>query len=130
MNDKVELFDIEERQPNDKMPGGRTWIFDGADNMNIKFSEMWEPATSMHSHSEEQINLVLSGKVLFKVGDTEYMLTRGTAIRIPPNVPHGISKKLSKENFRVIQIISPSQSVTESLRISDSGHTGWPKLEQ
>ena len=27
MSNKVELFDFEERQPNVKMPGGRTWVF-------------------------------------------------------------------------------------------------------
>lgn len=84
MNDQVELFDFEERQPNIKMPGGRTWVFNSADHLTVKYFEMWDPALVMHSHEAEQINIVLSGKVLFRVGDGVYELRKGSIIRIPP----------------------------------------------
>lgn len=125
MNDKVELFDLEERQPNDKMPGGRTWVFQGSDYMTIKYSEMWDPALSLHEHPEEQVNLVVGGKALFQVGEAVYELQRGNIIRIPPNQPHGLVKKLSHENFQVIQLIAPSQPAQESARVRDMGHQGW-----
>lgn len=128
MNDKVELFDFEERQPDVKRPGGRTWVFNGPDYLSVKYSEMWDPATSMHAHENEQINIVLSGKVLFRVGESVYELTKGTIIRIPPNQPHGLEKKLSDEDFRVIQLIAPKESVSESPRVKDMGHEGWPSL--
>lgn len=128
MNEDIKLFDLEERQPNDKMPGGRTWIFDGSEHMNIKYSEMWDPALSLHTHPEEQINIVLGGHVLFQVGEDIIELQRGNIIRIPPNQPHGLHKKLSRENFQVIQIVAPGQAVKESERTCDLGHQGWPKL--
>lgn len=128
MNDKVELFDLDERQPNVKMPGGRTWVFQGADYLTIKYSEMWDPALSLHAHENEQINIVLSGKVLFRVGDEVYELTKGSAIRIPPNQPHGLEKKLSAEDFRVIQLIAPKDVGEESPRVKTMGHEGWPAL--
>lgn len=128
MNDKVELFDFEERQPDVKRPGGRTWVFNGPDYLSVKYSEMWDPATSMHAHENEQINIVLSGKVLFRVGESVYELTKGTIIRIPPNQPHGLEKKLSDEDFRVIQLIAPKESVSESPRVKDMGREGWPSL--
>ena len=128
MNDQVELFDFEERQPNVKMPGGRTWVFNSADHLTVKYPEMWDPALVMHSHEAEQINIVLSGKVLFRVGENVYELRKGSIIRIPPNQPHGLEKKLSDEDFRVIQLVAPKESSTESLRVKDMGHEGWPAL--
>lgn len=129
MNDKVELFDFDERQPNVKMPGGRTWVFNSADYLTVKYSEMWDPALVMHSHENEQINIVLSGKVLFRVGESVYELTKGTIIRIPPNQPHGLEKKLSDEDFRVIQLIAPKEEAAkESARVKTMGHEGWPAL--
>lgn len=128
MNDQVELFDFEERQPNIKMPGGRTWVFNSADHLTVKYSEMWDPALVMHSHEAEQINIVLSGKVLFRVGEGVYELRKGSIIRIPPNQPHGLEKKLSDEDFRVIQLVAPKEGAAESPRAKDMGLEGWPAL--
>ncbi|MGN0968684.1 MAG: cupin domain-containing protein [Oscillospiraceae bacterium] len=128
MNDQVELFDFEERQPNIKMPGGRTWVFNSADHLTVKYSEMWDPALVMHSHEAEQINIVLSGKVLFRVGDNVYELRKGSIIRIPPNQPHGLEKKLSDEDFRVIQLVAPKENAVESARVKNMGLEGWPAL--
>ena len=61
----------------------------------------------MHAHENEQINLALSGKVLFQVEDEVYELNKGSIIRILPNQPHGLEKKLSAEDFRMIQLIAP-----------------------
>ena len=128
MNDKVELFDFQERQPNVNLPGGRTWVFQGADSLTVKYSEMWDPALVMHSHEAEQINIVLSGKVLFRVGDSVYELNKGSIIRIPPNQPHGLEKKLSAEDFQVIQLVAPKEGAVESARVKDMGREGWPEL--
>lgn len=128
MNDKVELFDFEERQPNVNMPGGRTWVFNSADYLTVKYSEMWDPALSVHAHEAEQINVVLGGRVLFRVGENVYELRKGSIIRIPPNQPHGLEKKLSDEDFRVIQLIAPKEGAAESLRVKNMGYEGWPSL--
>lgn len=128
MNDKVELFDFEERQPNVNMPGGRTWVFNSADCLTVKYSEMWDPALSVHAHEAEQINIVLGGRVLFRVGEHVYELRKGSIIRIPPNQPHGLEKKLSDEDFRVIQLVAPKEGAVESLRVKNMGHEGWPSL--
>lgn len=129
MSDKVELFDFEEREPNTARPGGRTWIFTGPEQMTVKYSEMWDPALVMHSHYNEQVNIVLGGHVLFRVGEEVFELTMGTIIRIPPNVPHGLEKKISEEDFKVIQLVAPCEDAPkESPRIKDLGHQGWPAL--
>ena len=129
MNDQVELFDFEERQPDTNRPGGKTWVFNGADRMSIQYSEMWDPALVMHEHENEQVNIVLGGRVLFRVGDSVYELTKGSIIRIPPHQPHGLEKKLSEEDFQVIQLMVPKKEGTpESPRVKDLGHEGWPAM--
>lgn len=82
----------------------------------------------MHAHEAEQVNIVLGGKVLFRVGEEVYELRKGTIIRIPPNQPHGLEKKLSAEDFRVIQLILPKEGTMESLRVKTMGLEGWPAL--
>ena len=128
MNEKVELFDLEEREANTGKPGGRTWVFNSAEHLTVKYSEMWDPALVLHAHPEEQINIVLSGRVLFRVGEGVYELRRGSVIRIPPNAPHGLEKKLSEEDFRVIQLVAPQEAAAESPRVRDAELRGWPKL--
>jgi len=127
MNDKVMLFDMEERQPDTGRSGGQTWVFTGADSLTVQYSEMWDPALVMHSHPNEQINLVLSGEVLFRVGDSDYELKKGCIIRIPPNQPHGLVEKRGEEDFKVIQLIAPAaEQYVESQRTNNKGHFGWP----
>ena len=99
MSNKVELFDFEERQPNVKMPGGRTWVFNSADNLTVKYSEIWDPAVSMHAHEAEQVNIVLGGKVLFRVGEEVYELHKGTIIRFLPTSPMAWRRNLAPRIF-------------------------------
>ena len=125
----VRLFDIAEREPNTKLPGGRTWVFTGPEQMTVKYSEMWDPALILHEHYNEQINIVLGGHVLFRIGEEVFELQKGCIIRIPPNVPHGLEKKLGDEDFRVIQLVAPREDAPkESARVKDLGHQGWPAL--
>ena len=51
----------------------------------------FEPHTEapLHWHEEEQITFVLEGELEFEVAGETWMLTRGQAVVIPPNVPHG-----------------------------------------
>jgi quercetin dioxygenase-like cupin family protein len=41
-----------------------------------------------HSHHNEQIAMVQSGRILFHGGGVETTLGAGETMRIPPNVPH------------------------------------------
>ena len=51
----------------------------------------FEPHTEapVHWHEEEQISFVLEGELEFEVAGETRLLTRGQAVVIPPNVPHG-----------------------------------------
>jgi len=43
-----------------------------------------------HQHEAEQITLVLSGRLVFEVGEQRYTLGPGDVIAIPSNVPHAV----------------------------------------
>lgn len=123
---KPELFDFAETEPARGKPGGQTWFFQGADNMTIQYSEIWDPESSLHTHEAEQINIVLEGCGHFRCGDTVYELTKGCIIRVPPNIPHGLDKKVGDETFKVIQLIAPkSAGPKQSERVANLGHMNW-----
>jgi quercetin dioxygenase-like cupin family protein len=41
-----------------------------------------------HSHHNEQVSMVQSGRILFNLGGVETTVGAGETVRIPPNVPH------------------------------------------
>src|SRR5262245_60795946 len=45
----------------------------------------------VHSHPEEQMTAILSGRITFQVGDEAIKLGPGEVAIIPPDVPHGAS---------------------------------------
>src|SRR5687767_17804 len=41
-----------------------------------------------HQHINEQVSLIESGRLLFRIGGEEIVVAAGQALEIPPNVPH------------------------------------------
>lgn len=68
-----------------------------------------------HSHENEQIGIVLSGRVNFLLGeagtDSEHTktLTAGQAIVLPANVPHGAE---ALEDTLILDLFSPPSETT------------------
>lgn len=59
------------------------------DHMTIARLELAKGASvGEHSHVNEQIAMVQSGRILFNLAGVESTLGAGDTIRIPPNVPH------------------------------------------
>ena len=57
-----------------------------------------------HSHHNEQIAMVQSGRVKFNVGGVETTVGGGQTVRIPPNIPHWVEVL---EDSVVIDLFSP-----------------------
>jgi len=57
-----------------------------------------------HSHHNEQISMVQSGRVLFNVGGVASTVGAGETVRIPPNVPHFVEVV---EDCVVFDLFSP-----------------------
>jgi quercetin dioxygenase-like cupin family protein len=58
-----------------------------------------------HSHPNEQLGLVLSGSVSFRIADEERELAQGGTWYIPPNVPHEV--RVGPEGAVIIDVFSP-----------------------
>ena len=60
-----------------------------------------------HSHeTEEQINIVVSGQVRFRVGDAETVLGAGGVLLMPRHIEHELWND-SEEFARIIEIYTP-----------------------
>jgi len=58
-----------------------------------------------HSHPNEQLGLVLSGSVSFRVGEEERELSQGGTWTIPPNVPHEVH--VGPQGAVIVDVFSP-----------------------
>ncbi len=61
-----------------------------------------------HSHENEQISYVVQGVLKGTVGNQEYLLRKGDAILIPPNIPHHWE---ALEKTTTLEIFSPINQV-------------------
>ena len=63
-----------------------------------------------HSHENEQIAFVISGKVLFRLGDAgspeyrEEIASGGTVVHLPGGFPHGVE---ALEDSVILDVLSP-----------------------
>jgi quercetin dioxygenase-like cupin family protein len=59
-----------------------------------------------HSHPQEQIGIVYSGKAVLRIGDKEKNVKKGDFYRIPANVPHG-DTCIGEKPFIMLDIFYP-----------------------
>ncbi len=77
-----------------------------------------------HSHENEQLGIVLSGSVSFRVGDETRQLTAGGTWRIAPNVPHEVHT--GPEGAVVIDAFAPLREDWRALEQLDAQPPRWP----
>ena len=74
-----------------------------------------------HRHPNEQLGIVVSGSVLFRVGDEERELGPGGIWRIPPDVPHEV--QTGPNGAVVLDVFSPPRADWAALeRMSPQPH--------
>ncbi|UCF95912.1 MAG: cupin domain-containing protein [Spirochaetaceae bacterium] len=61
-----------------------------------------ESPDPLHAHPHEQVSYIVSGKVIYYLGEEQQTLEAGDMVTIPPNVPHAI------------------QTLTPSVRLADA----------
>lgn len=62
-----------------------------------------------HSHANEQLACVLSGRVRFEVGDETLEVGAGEVLHLPPHVPHSAH---ALEDSVVIDVFAPPSETT------------------
>jgi quercetin dioxygenase-like cupin family protein len=70
----------------------------------------------IHAHPEEQVTLVLSGRIVFEVGGSRVELGPGEVAVIPPNVPHGATVE-GGEIVETINTLSPRRTANPFSRV-------------
>jgi quercetin dioxygenase-like cupin family protein len=80
----------------------------------------FEPHTEapLHWHEEEQISFVVDGELEFEVAGETRVLTRGQAVVIPPNVPHG-ARTHDGPCLEVDVFHPPRQGVLEAMGLAE-----------
>ncbi len=77
-----------------------------------------------HQHENEQLGMVLSGSVVFRVGDESRELGPGGTWSIPPNVPHDVH--VGPEGAVVLDVFAPGRADWQAIDPSPAQQPRWP----
>ena len=80
-----------------------------------------------HQHVNEQLGMVITGQLIFTVGDETRALGPGGTWRIPSNVPHQVS--VGPAGAVVIDIFAPNRTDWETLPSHPPSPPDWPKRD-
>ncbi len=78
-----------------------------------------------HQHENEQLGVVLSGSLLFRIGDESRDLGAGALYRIPPNTPHSV--ETGPGGAVVVDIFSPVRDDWQTLAREAPRQARWPR---
>lgn len=105
MTTPMNLVDLADIEPIQIWEGIRARRVEG-DRMTLAIVELDPNAVAAeHVHAAEQHGIVLSGEILFRIGDEERLLGPGGTWRILGGVPHGATA--GPEGCVVIDVFSP-----------------------
>ena len=77
-----------------------------------------------HNHENEQLGMVLSGSVTFRVGDESRELGPGGIWRIPANAPHEV--RTGPKGAVVIDVFAPTRGDWSAVEPSAPRAPLWP----
>jgi quercetin dioxygenase-like cupin family protein len=77
-----------------------------------------------HAHDNEQLGLVLQGRLRFTVGDDVRDLEVGDTYSIPSNVPHHVSA--GPEGCTVVDVFAPTRQDWEQAPRLEARPGAWP----
>lgn len=102
-------IDVDELPRRNETPDGYSQVFMGQ-NVSLQFAQLkaGRAPSSGHSHSNEQVVVVLKGAYVLQVGDEQVSLRAGDVVIIPPDVPHR-SISVAEDSF-VVDVFSPPRN--------------------
>ena len=110
----------------------RQRIWDGINARNVHGERMTLGVVELdpgavapeHSHPHEQFGVVLSGSVLFRIGDETKELRPGSVYVIPANVPH--TAEAGPGGTVLIDVFSPVREEWQAAPPANSAEPRWP----
>lgn len=126
MTTKPVLFDIQEVEWKDFGNGLNACVLQGTPNATIQYWEIQPGGGALeHSHPEEQIVYIQSGRIDLTVDGVTYDMGPGCFCVIPPNASHATYNK-GKDVAINIDVFLPARSDRiHSKKDMDLGHTNW-----
>lgn len=76
----------------------------------------------IHQHPQEQLSIVISGRLYFTVGTESRWMEPGDIVSIPPNVPH--AAQAGEEGCVGIDMFNPPRDGFRALLDQQAGETG------
>lgn len=77
-----------------------------------------------HAHENEQTGVLVSGSLLFRIGDEERDLAVGATWCIPSNVPHAV--RVGPDGAVVVEVFAPGRADWGALERLDPSQPAWP----
>jgi quercetin dioxygenase-like cupin family protein len=77
-----------------------------------------------HRHENEQLGILLSGVLTFRIGDETRELRTGDTWCVPANVPHNVAT--ASEGAVVAEVFAPARSDWAALEQLAPGPPRWP----
>ena len=83
-----------------------------------------DSALPEHHHANEQLGLVISGSIVFKVGDEERELEPGSTWQIPADTPH--SARAGAAGAVVLDVFAPPREDWRAMEPGEPSPPRWP----
>jgi quercetin dioxygenase-like cupin family protein len=77
-----------------------------------------------HQHDNEQVGVLVSGSLSFRIGDDEQDLEIGGTWCVPPKVPHAV--RTGPEGAVVVEVFVPGRADWSGLDRLDPSRPAWP----
>lgn len=77
-----------------------------------------------HAHEQEQVGMIVSGSLRFRIGDETRELGPGAAWRIRSQVAHEV--QTGPDGAVVVEVFSPPRADWDALERDPPGDAGWP----
>jgi quercetin dioxygenase-like cupin family protein len=78
----------------------------GNDIMIVQFRIAAGATVPLHTHPHEQVGHVVSGQMIFRIGDEERELSPGEGYSVPGGVPHGargVTDTIAVDSFHPVR---------------------------
>jgi len=96
------------------------------DRVTLAIAEL-DPDTVIpeHNHENEQVGMIITGSLTFRVGEETRELGPGGTWRIPATVPHRV--QTGPDGAVVVEVFAPPRSDWDSLECLKTCQPRWPK---
>ena len=96
------------------LPGVTRQVIHGTRESVVRYVYAPGAVFPRHSHSEEQVTLVVRGRIAFDVGDGRHELRPGEVLVIPGGVPHGAAV-IGDAEVETFNALSPRRTINPEI---------------